>query len=128
MPCHLPSSRRCKQGRQFQQHERFQGRNAHDLRHPVRMELACVSSSYHNSRLPFDRKRRLVWTSLWRYYFRHIVPPDGCVLDLGCGYGDFINCVEARRRIALDVWDDFPAYLDEGIEPLITAITDLSGV
>lgn len=87
-----------------------------------------MSSSYHNSRLPFDRKRRLVWTSLWRYYFRHIVPPDGCVLDLGCGYGDFINCVEARRRIALDVWDDFPAYLDEGIEPLITAITDLSGV
>jgi len=30
-----------------------------------------------------------------------------CVLDLGCGYGDFINNVVARRRIAVDSWSIF---------------------
>ena len=84
--------------------------------------------SYHDSRLAFDAKRRTVWDALWRYHFRSIVPRDGCVLDLGCGYGDFINAVEARRRIALDRWDGFPAYLEPGVEAIVAAVTDLDSV
>ena len=84
--------------------------------------------SYHDSRLAFDAKRQTVWDSLWRYHFSNIVPRDGCVLDLGCGYGDFINAVEARRRIALDQWDGFVPYLQPGVEPVIAPVTDLSGI
>jgi SAM-dependent methyltransferase len=81
--------------------------------------------SYHSSRLEFDPKRRTVWSSLWRYYFRRIVPADGCVVDLGCGYGDFINAVQARRRIALDRWGGFKAHLEPGIEAVVGEVTDL---
>ena len=84
--------------------------------------------SYHDSRLAYDAKRQTVWDSLWRYHFRHVVPRDGCVLDLGCGYGDFINAVEARRRIALDQWDGFPAHLRPGVEPVIASVTDLAAI
>ena len=84
--------------------------------------------SYHDSRLAFDAKRQTVWDSLWHYHFRHVVPRDGCVLDLGCGYGDFINAVDAGRRIALDEWSGFPAYLQPDVEPLVAPVTDLSGV
>jgi SAM-dependent methyltransferase len=87
-----------------------------------------VSSGYHDSRLEFDPKRQTVWASLWRFYFRHIVPADGCVLDLGCGYGDFINSVVTRRRIALDVWDGFPRYLAPGVEPVVAEVTDLRAI
>ena len=84
--------------------------------------------SYHDTRLEFDPKRRTVWDSLWRYYFRRIVPADGCVLDLGCGYGDFINSVRSKRRIALDRWTGFRAHLEPGVEPVVAEVTDLRAI
>ena len=56
--------------------------------------------SYHDSRLTPDVKRDVVWQALWRFHFNRIVPADGCVLDLGAGYGNFINAAVARRRCA----------------------------
>ena len=47
------------------------------------------------------------------------------MLDIGCGYGNFINQVVARRRIALDAWPDFPRFLDAGVEPLVGDVTEL---
>ncbi|MEA3039487.1 MAG: hypothetical protein QOE79_2000 [Sphingomonadales bacterium] len=87
-----------------------------------------MSNGYHDTRLAFDPRRETVWKALWRYHFRHVVPADGCVLDLGCGYGDFINQVEARRRIALDSWEGFPAHLGPGIEPIVGSVTDLGAI
>lgn len=84
------------------------------------------AGSYHATRLSHDPRREIVWQTLWRYHFCHIVPADGCVLDIGCGYGDFINHVVARRRIALDAWPDFPRYLDAGVEPLVGDVTELA--
>ena len=87
-----------------------------------------MSSGYHESRLEFDNRRDTVWKSLWRHYFRFLVPEDGCVLDLGCGYGEFINNVSARRRIGLDMWKGMPAHLAAGVEPIVGSVTDLSGI
>lgn len=84
-----------------------------------------MSDGYHASRLTHDPKRAIVWGALWRYYFRELVPADGCVLDMGCGHGDFINSVVARRRIALDAWPDFPRYLAPGVEAHVGSVTDL---
>jgi SAM-dependent methyltransferase len=81
--------------------------------------------TYHESRLTPDAKRDVVWQALWRFHFRRLVPADGCVLDLGTGYGNFINQVEAKRRIALDVWPDFPRHLNPGVEAHIGPVTDL---
>lgn len=87
-----------------------------------------MSHGYHDTRLAYDAKRETVWKALWRYFFRALVPADGCVLDLGCGYGDFINRVEARRRIALDSWPGFAAHLAPGVEPVVASVTDLSAI
>jgi len=83
---------------------------------------------YHDSRLSHDVRRDTVWRALWRYYFRKIVPADGCVLDMGCGYGEFINHVEARRRIGLDMWEGIRAHLAPGVEPLVGSVTDLGAI
>lgn len=87
-----------------------------------------MSDGYHNSRLVEDPKRAVVWRALWRYHFSRLVRPDDSVLDMGCGYGDFINAVTARRRIALDMWPGFPAYLEPGIEPVVASVDDLSAI
>jgi len=87
-----------------------------------------MSTGYHDSRLSHDVRRDIVWRALWRYYFRKIVPADGCVLDMGCGYGEFINHVEARRRIGLDMWEGIRAHLAPGVEPLVGSVTDLGAI
>lgn len=87
-----------------------------------------MSSGYHASRLAHDSRRDTVWKALWKYYFRRMVPEDGCVLDLGCGYGEFINTVKARRRIGLDKWDGIRAHLATGVEPIVSSVTDLAAI
>jgi SAM-dependent methyltransferase len=87
-----------------------------------------VTSAYHKVRLGHQGKRSVVWAALWRYYFRHRIDATDTVLDLGCGYGDFINHVIAKRRIALDLWPEFVTHIGPGIETLVASLTDLSAL
>jgi SAM-dependent methyltransferase len=87
-----------------------------------------MTDGYHSTRLAPDRRRAVLWKALWRFYFSKLIRPDDCVVDLGCGYGDFINSVSARRRIAIDVWPEFPRYLDPGIETIVGPLTDLGAI
>jgi ubiquinone/menaquinone biosynthesis C-methylase UbiE len=83
---------------------------------------------YHNTRFTPDPRRRVLWQTLVACEFQKQIPPDGTVLELGAGYGDFINSVKARRRIAVDVWPGMLQHLDNGVEGLVTSITQLDGV
>ena len=80
---------------------------------------------YHASRFTADPRREVLWQSLWRYCFSAMVRSDDCVLDLGAGYGSFINTVVARRRIAVDAWEGFPAHLASGVEYYVGGVTEL---
>jgi SAM-dependent methyltransferase len=84
-----------------------------------------LNAGYHQSRLTSDPKREVVWRALWRHHFSRLIDRDDCVFDIGCGYGSFINQVIARRRIALDSWEDFPAFLAPGVEAVVGRVTDL---
>lgn len=81
--------------------------------------------AYHGTRLARDPRREEVWRSLWRHYFSRLVRPTDCVLDVGAGWGSFINQVVARRRIALDAWAELPAHVAPGVEPVVAALTEL---
>jgi ubiquinone/menaquinone biosynthesis C-methylase UbiE len=83
---------------------------------------------YHSTRFTPDPRRRVLWQTLVACEFQKQIPPDGTVLELGAGYGDFINAVKARRRIAVDVWPGMLQHLDSGVEGLVTSITQLDGV
>jgi SAM-dependent methyltransferase len=85
-----------------------------------------MMEQYHRSRFTPDSRRDVLWQTLWRAFFRHRVPKNACVLDLGSGYGQFINNVVARRRIAIDSWPGFAAHLAPGVEAIIGDVTDLS--
>lgn len=87
-----------------------------------------MTAGYHSSRLVHDVRRDVVWKALWRYHFRHQIRPQDSVLDLGCGYGEFINNVVARRRIGLDQWEGAAAHLAPGVEPVVAPVTDLGAI
>ena len=60
--------------------------------------------------------RRRVWEVLIRQFFDRYIPAQGAVLDLGCGYGEFINQVRARARYAMDLNQSAAQHLEPGIE------------
>jgi SAM-dependent methyltransferase len=93
---------------------------------PMKSTSANLYCAYHQTRLEFDARRETLWRCLYEYYFRRWIPDDGCVLDLGAGYGHFINNVKARRRIAIDLWCDTSKYIGKGVECRVGDVRDLS--
>ena len=89
-----------------------------------------MSYGYHDSRLVKDRAAPVPsGRALWRYYFRHRIAADDCVLDLGCGYGDFINNVSQRGAGSRSTrGTDFAATSTPGVEAIVGRVTDLGGV
>lgn len=87
-----------------------------------------MTGDYHGSRLTEDVRRTGVWRALWHYFFRHRIRPDDCVLDLGAGYGDFVNSTNARRRIAVDTWAGMKDHLAEGVEAIIGRADQLDAI
>ncbi len=63
-------------------------------------ELARV---YANRFAPMQEYRRRVWQVLVANFFQRFVPEGGTVLDLGCGYGEFINAVKAKAKFGMDL-------------------------
>jgi SAM-dependent methyltransferase len=63
-----------------------------------------------------ERYREYVWKALVHHVFQRYIRTDARVLDLGCGYGEFINNVRAARRYAMDTNPDAHMMLAPGIE------------
>jgi SAM-dependent methyltransferase len=87
-----------------------------------------IDDRYHQTRFTRDPRRSVLWKTLVDCVFQKQIPTDGVVLELGAGYGDFINSVKAAKRIAVDCWPDFKANLAPGVEPLVTDVTRLEVV
>jgi SAM-dependent methyltransferase len=47
--------------------------------------------------------RDRVWRTLIEDFIQDYIPPDAAVLDIGCGYGEFINNVRCRAKWGMDL-------------------------
>jgi ubiquinone/menaquinone biosynthesis C-methylase UbiE len=83
---------------------------------------------YHQTRLPQDDRRAILWKTLCESYFQRLVRPGDTVLELGCGYGDFINHIQCASRIAMDRWPGMANHLSAGVRAEIGDITNLRGI
>jgi len=75
-----------------------------------------LSKIYHRRFIRTAAYRNKVWQVLTREFFSRWVRPADTVLDLGCGYGEFINNISAGRKLAMDLNPDAPARLAKGVE------------
>lgn len=83
-------------------------------------------AAYFGTRFRPDKRRTDLWRALYRHFFAPLIAPTDCVLELGAGYGSFINEVSARRRIAVDSWEGFTETLQPGIEAHVGDAADLA--
>ena len=88
----------------------------------------AMNPGYHETRFDFDPRREVLWATLCECYFQKLVSPDDCVLDIGAGYGHFINNIRAKRRIGFDSWPGMAGFLKAGVEGIVSSATDLTGV
>ena len=66
--------------------------------------------SYFNTRLTFDEGRSRVWRAI-NEYLQKFLPQNAAVMDIGCGYGDFINGINAEKKYAVDLNEKMGEYL-----------------
>jgi SAM-dependent methyltransferase len=71
------------------------------------MDQDKLAALYRN-RFPQQELERkaAIWEVLCRHYFQRFVPPGATVVDLACGYGEFINHIDAGEKVAVDLNGD----------------------
>jgi len=103
----------------------------HDRGHPD--ELAAPGSRV-DARIPQHQAAARqpgatrLWKALCESFFQRYVRPEHTVLELGCGYGEFINNIQCSTRIAMDRWAGITEYLNPGVRAEIGEITSLRGI
>ncbi|MBV8880025.1 MAG: class I SAM-dependent methyltransferase [Planctomycetaceae bacterium] len=60
-------------------------------------------------------KQRL-WKVLVESFFQKFLRSTDAALDLGCGFGEFLNHIRCARRVGIDLNSDATQYLAPGIE------------
>ena len=76
--------------------------------------MANNDKNYHKTRFKFDPGRVRVWRAITEYLQPH-VGDNKTVLDLGSGYGDFINLIAAKKKYALDIGPDVKDYIAKDV-------------
>ncbi len=73
-----------------------------------------------------DRMRKdAIWKVLCERFFQRYVRHDAAVLELACGYGEFIRHIAARRKIAVDLNPEARSCLPPEIEFHLGSAADL---
>jgi SAM-dependent methyltransferase len=62
-----------------------------------------------------EEYRNAIWKTLVKDFFSKWIQKGSTVLDLGCGYGEFINNVPDCERHAMDLNSDSGKHLDKDI-------------
>jgi len=63
-----------------------------------------------------EEYRNRVWQVLVRNFFSRWIGPNDSILDVGCGYGEFINNIKAREKFAMDLNPSAKEHLQPGIQ------------
>jgi SAM-dependent methyltransferase len=63
--------------------------------------------------------RKAVWCVLIHDFFGKYLKPDDTVLDLGCGYGEFINAISCKTKIAMDLNPEAPKRVNADVRCLL---------
>jgi SAM-dependent methyltransferase len=86
---------------------------------------APSSEAYFSGRYSFDPGRARVWKAIVEHLQRY-VPRDAAVCELGAGYADFINQLDAAKRYAVDRHPGVASYCGPGVTFLCGESTRLA--
>jgi SAM-dependent methyltransferase len=77
---------------------------------PILM-IEQLQQKYANRFTRIAQYRIRVWEVLTREFFSRWIKPTDTILDLGCGWGEFINQIQAAKKYGMDLNPDSPSKL-----------------
>lgn len=75
-----------------------------------------IRDEYRKRFAGLEQYRNDVWKILCDKFFSRHISPESHVLDLGAGWGEFINNIKAAKKYALDINPDTESRLSAGIK------------
>jgi SAM-dependent methyltransferase len=73
-------------------------------------------------------RKNAIWRVICRDFIQQFINSADTVVDVACGYGEFINNVTANKKIAIDLNSDAPKFLQPDIEFHQCKATDIGSV
>lgn len=93
-------------------------------------EQGQLKALYEN-RFNSDRELQMksgIWETLCRQFFQKYIKNTDVVADVGAGYCEFINNIQAGKKYALDLNPDVAEYASQDVEVLNKPIDELDRV
>jgi SAM-dependent methyltransferase len=66
-----------------------------------------------------------IWQVLCADFFQRYIRKTDTLLEIACGYGEFIRHINARRKIAIDINPDYRKFIPPDVEFHLGNATDL---
>jgi SAM-dependent methyltransferase len=73
-------------------------------------------------------RKNAIWKVICNDYLQRFICPTDTVVDIACGYGEFLNNIRATRKIAVDLNPDAQKFLSADVEFNNCMATELSSV
>lgn len=70
----------------------------------------------YKNRFADTDQRQQVWHTLVTHFFQRYIDKNDTVLDIPCGYCEFINSIRCRKKIAVDLNPDAKKYKAKDVQ------------
>lgn len=74
-------------------------------------------------------QKQAIWETLCKHFFQRFISPSATVVDIGAGYCEFINNIQAKHKIAVDLNPDVRRFALPSVQVInesCTGITQLA--
>ena len=75
-------------------------------------------SQLYKARFPEKEleRKNAIWKVICEDYLQQFIAPDSLVVDIACGYGEFLNNITATTRVGIDLNPDSANFLDSAVK------------
>jgi ubiquinone/menaquinone biosynthesis C-methylase UbiE len=94
----------------------------------VKVENLDLKATYERRFTPDLIFRQKMWQTLCRDFFQKYIPKDSTVLEIASGYCEFINNIQAKQKLAIDLNPDVKQFANPDVKVEVTPATDLSPI
>jgi len=90
----------------------------------------CELSDLYKIRFTDNQRARkiAIWKVICHDYLQKFINPSDTVIDIACGFGEFLNNIKAEKKIAVDLNPDAKFFLNPEIEFYQCMATNLNSV
>ena len=92
------------------------------------MDSEVIDRIYRNrfetDKEELDRRNR-IWRTFCSHLFQQFIPKDSKILDVACGYCEFLNNIEGKEKIGLDINPHMKKFAGEGVTVLPISFTQM---